>query len=159
MLYYMLIYPYLYYGNIIWCSTYQTNLYRLKVLQKRIIRIITNSKYDAHTAPLFQELKLLRIDDIHQLQIGLFMYSVETKLLPNHFIKLFIKNSQIHGYSTRQSTCYRPVYCRTNVKQFTIASQGPKLWNLLPDKIKTATSISSFKYKYKMYLINSLITN
>ena len=33
-LYFSLVYPYLYYGNIIWGCTYGTNLERLKVLQK-----------------------------------------------------------------------------------------------------------------------------
>ena len=55
MLYYSLIYSYLYYGNIIWESTYHINLYRLRILQKRIVRIITNSNYDAHTLPLFHQ--------------------------------------------------------------------------------------------------------
>ena len=87
------------------------------------------------------------------------MYSVETKLLLNYFINLFIKNSQIYDYSNKQPTCYRPFYCRTNIKQFTIVSQGSKLWNSLPDKIRTATSISSFKHKYKTYIIDSLIIN
>ena len=55
MLYYSLIYPYLYYGNIIWGSTYHTNLYRLRILQKCIVRIITSSNYDAHTLPLLHQ--------------------------------------------------------------------------------------------------------
>ena len=40
MLYYPLIYPYFYYCKIVWASTYKTNLRRLVILQKRIIRII-----------------------------------------------------------------------------------------------------------------------
>ena len=35
MLYYALVYPYFYSGNIIWGSTYCTNLYRLIIFQKR----------------------------------------------------------------------------------------------------------------------------
>ena len=71
MLYYALVYPYLYYGNIIWGSTYRTNLTRLKILQKRIVRIITKSNFDAHTLPLFSQHNLLRLEDIHSLQLGL----------------------------------------------------------------------------------------
>ena len=64
-LYYSLVYPYLYYGNIIWGATYESNLKRLKILQKRVIRIITKSSYDVNTAPLFFEHRLLDIDRIH----------------------------------------------------------------------------------------------
>ena len=40
-LYYSLIYPYLIYCNMIWASTYLTNLRRIVTLQKRVIRIIS----------------------------------------------------------------------------------------------------------------------
>ena len=39
MLYYSLIYLYFYYCNIVWASTYKTNLRRLVILQKRIMPI------------------------------------------------------------------------------------------------------------------------
>ena len=52
-LYYTLIYPYLTYCNIVWSSTYVTNLNRILLLQKRAVRILTNSEYRAHSDPLF----------------------------------------------------------------------------------------------------------
>ena len=51
-LYYSLIYPYINYCNIIWSSTYVTSLNRIWLLQKRIVRVMTNSDYCAHSAPL-----------------------------------------------------------------------------------------------------------
>ena len=52
MLYFSLIYPYLYYCNIVWASTYKSNLRRLVIVQKRIIRIINNSHFNAHADPI-----------------------------------------------------------------------------------------------------------
>ena len=60
-LYYTLIYPYLSYCNTAWSSTYVSNLSRIFLLQKRIVRVLTNSNYRAHTAPLFSKLKILSI--------------------------------------------------------------------------------------------------
>ena len=74
MLYYSLIYPYFYYCNIVWASTYKTNLRRLVILQKRIIRIINKSHFNAHTEPIFKDLGILKFNDIHLLQLGQFMY-------------------------------------------------------------------------------------
>ena len=51
-LYYSLIYPYLNYCNIVWSTTYVTNLRRILILQKRIVRVLTNSSFLAHTASL-----------------------------------------------------------------------------------------------------------
>ena len=73
MLYYSLIYPYFYYCNIVWASTYNTNLLRLIILQKRIIRIITKSHFNAHTDLIFKDLGFQR---------GQFMYSCKNSFLP-----------------------------------------------------------------------------
>ena len=54
-LYYSLVYPYLYYCTIAWGSTYPSNLNRLVLLQKRIIRIINKDTFDAHTDPIFRD--------------------------------------------------------------------------------------------------------
>ena len=54
-LYYSLVYPYLYYCTIAWGSTYPSNLNRLVLLQKRVIRIINKDTFDAHTDPIFRD--------------------------------------------------------------------------------------------------------
>ena len=57
MLYYsLIIYPYFYYCNIVWASTYKTNLRRLVILQKRIIRIINKSHFNSHTGPRYTKI-------------------------------------------------------------------------------------------------------
>ena len=48
-LYYTLIYPFLFYGLVVWGNTYPTNIKTLFILQKRTIRIITFSKFDEHS--------------------------------------------------------------------------------------------------------------
>ena len=37
----------------------------------------------------------------------------------------------------------------------TISSLGPKLWKLIPDKIKHASTLSAFKAKIKSWTINN----
>ena len=54
------------------------------------------------------------------------------RLSRGNLINLFVTNSQIHNYNTRSAANYRYHPCRTNIKQFTILYQGPKLWNTLP---------------------------
>ena len=45
-LYYSLIYPFLTFGTIVWGNTYESSLKSLVLLQKRVVRIITVSRYD-----------------------------------------------------------------------------------------------------------------
>ena len=65
-----IIYPYFYYCNTIWASTYKTNLRRLVILQNRIIRIISKSHFNAHTDPILKDLGILKFNDIYLFQLG-----------------------------------------------------------------------------------------
>ena len=51
-LYYSFAYPYFIYCNQVWGDIYPTNLGRMVLLQKRLVRIVTCSHYRAHTEPL-----------------------------------------------------------------------------------------------------------
>jgi len=154
-LYQSLVYPYLYYGNIVWGSAYKSNLNRLKVLQKRIVRIITKSPFDAHTAPLFQKHHLLTLNNIHLLQVALFMYSIHSNSAPDTLQSMFSKNFENHHYATRKANDFKVHFARTNILKFSIVSFGPKLWNSLPNELKSKHSLPSFKNNLKKYLINS----
>ena len=119
MLYYSLIYPYFYYCNTVWASTYKTNIRHLVILQKRrIIRIMNKSYLNAPTDPIFKDLGILKLNGIHLLQQGQFMNSCKNSFLPPRFNKIFSQSSQFHSYNTRNSQAYRLPYCRTNTKKF-----------------------------------------
>ena len=83
-LYNSMILPYLYYRNLAWAGTYKSNLQRIVTLQKRALRIVSNSTYIAHTGPIFKELNLLKFHYIHSFQLVTFMFSFQNStLLPN----------------------------------------------------------------------------
>ena len=126
MLNYSLIYPYFYHGNIVWASTYKTNLRPLVILQKRIIRIINKSHFNAHTEPIFKDLGILKFNDNHLLQLGQFMYSCKHSFLAPKFNNNFSQSNIFHSYNTRNSQAYRLPYCRTNTKKFSPFFQGTK---------------------------------
>ena len=73
-------------------------------LQKRVMRIITCSKYNAHSEPLFKELKLLKLEDIRKLQELKFYYKLVHKQLPSYFNCISVTTiNTVHQHNTRQS--------------------------------------------------------
>ena len=52
-LYYSLVYPYLIYCVSVWGSIYQSNLNRVIILQKTILRLLSKVSFDSHTGVLF----------------------------------------------------------------------------------------------------------
>ena len=78
--------------------------YRLFKLQKRAIRIVTLSKYNAHTDPLFKLNKLLKIEDIFEIQCLKFYYKYRKAILPKYLIDMFSENRDVHNHNTRQTS-------------------------------------------------------
>ena len=85
-LYYSLIYPYFSYGVLVWGGTFESHLNRIVILQKRALRIMNNTEYRSHTNELFYENKILKIRDIYNFQLAVYMYSgsLNTTFERNH---------------------------------------------------------------------------
>ena len=80
------------------------NCVRLKKLQKKAIRIITNSRYNAHTEPLMKNLQILKLEDMFRLNILKWYYKYCNKKLPVFFLNFKIqKLSDIHHHNTRKN--------------------------------------------------------
>ena len=96
IIYNTLILPHL--NCCILCWGFKSN--RVFALQKKAVRIITCSKYNAHTEPLFKTVKLLKLTDLLKLRELIFYYKFIHRLLPiplqNWHI---IRNTNIHEHT------------------------------------------------------------
>ena len=135
-LYFSLIYPYLVYCISVWGSTYSSNLNRIFILQKKCIRIISKSSYDAHTEPLFKALRILKFADIYKFQVSKMMFLFRKGLLPSAFCNMFPLRNTFHSYNTRTCEHFHVASYRTNIRSFAIRFQGPKLFNSFDSSLK-----------------------
>ncbi len=75
---------------------------RVEILQKKSVRIISISKYNAHTEPILKHLKLLKISDILKLQTLKLYYRYKHGQLPIYLQNMpFYPNQDIHDHNTR----------------------------------------------------------
>ena len=81
-LYYSLIHSHLSYGTLLWGSAFQYRLHQLEVIQKKSVRNICNAKYNAHTGPLFKQLRIPKLVDIYNSQLCKLMYLFTNGTLP-----------------------------------------------------------------------------
>jgi len=147
LLYNSLIQRHFYYCTIIWGSAYETNLTHLQSLQKQAIRVITFSKYNAHSAPLFTRLRKLCIKDIYKLQLITYIYKCKHNslhkciVLPNQF------TSRSHqSYDMRNLSLFVP-YCRTNIRRASVKFAGIITWNSVINKLSSQCMTSIYKLK------------
>ena len=103
ILYNSLILSHINYCNIVWGNCSTTNIILYSFFKNGLYVISQIQVTLAHTEPLFHRLKILRMQDIHTLQTGIFMYKYTHDQLPSLFQSIFNINSNIHTYPTRRS--------------------------------------------------------
>ena len=75
-------------------------------------------------------------------------------LFPDVFKNMSLLTGNIHCHTTRSCNAFYMFPCRTNIRQFGIRLQGPKLFNSLNIEIQNADSIFLFKSKFRTSLQN-----
>ena len=97
-IYNSLILPHLQYAVLTWGF----KMGRVELLQKRAVRVITSSKYNAHTEPLFKQLNLLKVKDIFEVTALKLFYKLKKNYLPVYITGMFQDFSREHDHNTRQ---------------------------------------------------------
>ena len=125
MLYHTLVQPYLEYCNTIWAtdSSSSTALARLFCKQNRAIRVISFSKWNAHTSPIFYKYRILTLYGITKLQTCSFIYKSLNGLLPY----IFTINMEEHDHNTRQKSDIHIISHRIVARRQSIKLYGTKL--------------------------------
>ena len=130
---------------------------RISKLQKRALRIMTNSLYNAHTEPLFKQLHLLKVKDIFEIQCLKFWYKYVNNKLPNYFRNMFAYNHEWHEIETQNHdrlhlypTCTSGAH---NILRHHILELLNKFLLHLVDRFKTH-SLYSVSHHIKCYLID-----
>ena len=130
---------------------------RLAKLQKRAVRIITNSKYNAHTEPLFKDLHLLKITDIFDVQCMEFWYKFSNNTLPNYFRFMFQYNSSLYDIETRNHDRMHFFPTRTFGARNVLRHRLPELYQFPADLIRKAKThcITAFSNHIKNHILES----
>ena len=125
---------------------------------KSIVRVMTFNKITDHSNPIFARLELLKIDDIRQLQLLLFVHDCLNKTAPVYFNDYFVSCSQLHHFNTRLASRGDLFLERKNTFQYGIRSiehNGVRLWNMLPVSIRESFSGSVFRSELKKHLLSA----
>jgi len=128
--YYSLTYT-LQYPIGVWGRARKTALNRLHVLHNKVLRAMTYSSYNSRVSPLHKNLNLLKINDIHILEIGKFMHNLHWSRIPVNFDHLFNSVKQAHSHATRAATRGGYIWqLASTVKgKRSLKHLGPNIWD------------------------------
>ena len=156
-LYYTVVHSHLLYGLIVWGNTHPTYLSKLITLQNKALRIVTGSGLYQNVLPLYQNLNVLNLINLHKLENAKFIHNQINKRLSTNFNNYFTLAKFSHSPQT-PSTAYSnltiPLY-KTKRTQKSIKYSGAKIWNSIANNIRDF-SIRKFLKETKQIYLNSL---
>ena len=144
--------PHINYCILAWGYNHQ----RIFKIQKKVVRIISLSKYNAHTDPLFKHLKLLKMKDIHQIQQLKFYHKLIKNQTPKYFTSLdLVFNFENHEHNTRQRN-YITHRVRHEYANLCVRNSLPYLLNNTDQIILNKTTSHSL-HGFAIYIKNSIL--
>ena len=150
------------YGCQIWgLNKKSQNFKSIAKLQKRAIRLMSFSSYDAHTEPLFKRYGILKLKDQITLLNCLFIHDQTRNLLPSTFNGFYIPCSDLYEADTRYSAAgslFVPQYSTNTYGRRSIKVSSILAWNNLCETLeKDLLKLNRFTLKQTLYnyFINS----
>ena len=137
---YNIVKSHLEYGIIIWGSSRCEQFKKVKTLQKKAVRIVSNKHFRAHCTPIFGNLELLKLEDLYKFNVLSFMHKYFYSKLPSSFVSMF--NSLSDPNRTKS---FKVEKVKLKSLESFPSVVFPKLWNITPIIQKEIKSIKSFK--------------
>ena len=109
----------------------------------------------AHTALIFQKLRLLPLCKIVLQRTSAFVFKLINNMLSLAIESLVVRNNNIHHYNIRQNHHLRiscPT-CKTVVNSFT--NRSFQIWNATSSQVNINVSLYKFKYNVKLFLLKN----
>ena len=156
-LYYSLVHCHLIYCIEVWSCGHQASLNKLFLKQKQAIRVITGSKYNSHTEPLFKRLEILPLHLLARCFKLQFMYKFINNRLPTSFNNMWMlnRNRELNHNLRNANDLVVPFIHLKRLENLPFISYA-KLWNDLIPELKSITSKSLFYSNLKSLSLSSL---
>ena len=138
------------------CWNFEWN--KILKLQKRALRIMTISKYNAHSDPLFKELEMMKVSDIFDVQCMKFWCKSVNKSLPEYFGTMFTFHDELYQIETHGQNQLHLFPTRTIGARNVLRHHIPDLLQECPRAINQKAnthSIESFVTLPKAYTIGA----
>ena len=146
LIYHSLFESYLHFGSIIYGAATSKNLEQIAIVQRKAVRVLTRSKYNAHADPLFKKHQLLKVGDLIHLNQSIFVRQFKNAKLPESFHNFF---QRIPLSSQRSRDDDYNLQKQTNIDFYHFPSnQIVKSWNQNHLIIKSEADISALKEKF-----------
>ena len=157
-IYRSIIEPYFSYCCLVWDGINETLSNKLQRPQNRAARVITGLPYSVRSKEIRKQLGWSSLLEMRKQQKAIMMYKIVNGLVPSYMADMFSSQYGLQVYNLRNSTLnFEIPNARAQLYRNSFAFTGAKIWNELPEDLKTEPSLNAFKKKIKT--INFCIDN
>ena len=151
-IYRALVQPHFNYCSAVWGNCNEGLSEKLQKLQNRAARIISFSNYHASLNELFQALNWRKLEQLRKVDLSILMYKTLYHETPEYLSSKFINRTDVTPYHSR-NTVNKPTLPLPRTEHFkkSFSCVGAALWNSLPDHLRQASSLTSFKSKIRSH--------
>jgi len=158
-LYFAFVHPHLLYGIEVYGNSSLSHLNKLIILNNKLLRIVQNKSLRTPVIELYRNFNTLPLPQLHQFQLLCLVHKYLhcRSQLPIVFSKYFTLNKDIHHYNTRSTENLHLTRVNTARGARNVKFKASQLWNTLPEVLKSAPKISTFKKCLKHYLLSDSV--
>jgi hypothetical protein len=146
------------YCNAVLAGLPSSTIAPLQRAQNAAARLVFNLRPHDHVTPALLQLHWLPVESRIQFKLCVLMYQAHTGVLPGYLIDSLdsCQNSvRRPGLRSASSSNFVIPRLRTNFGQRAFSFAGPHAWNSLPEYLRSAPNINSFRRQLETYLFNT----
>ena len=151
-LYYAFIYSRIHYGIQIYGSCAATTLSKIQRLSNGLLKFLLRYDRRTSTTTLHKDLKILKVDDIYEVNILTFVGNCLNGKCPKIFENYYNYQHQQHSLRDSRPKLTVPRH-RTEYAFDSVRIKGAVLWNSLSTEIKSKATLKSFRKILKSHYI------
>ena len=144
-----LVFTKLFYCSPVWSNTTKKNMDRLQKVQNFAARVVTETRKFDHITPVLTQLNWLTVTSTLNFKDAIMTYKCLNGLAPTFLFDRFKKRSQLYNSNKRSKNMLQIPFYHSATGQRRFLYRAVKIWNDVPEVLKSADNVNSFKALYK----------
>ena len=136
---------------------------RLQSVLNAAARLVFSARRSEHITPLLRELHWLRVPERIKFRLCVLVYRCLHDTAPSYLAEGISRASDVTGRrrlrSASTSTLFVPSTRRSSLGDRAFPVAGPRAWNSLPESVRDAPSLLTFRRELKTFLFQSSFTD
>ena len=140
------------YCNSLLADTSKKNIHRLQMVQNNLARLVTRSEFRQSVKPILLALHWLPIEQRIDYKINMLMFKSRINLLPDYLSRELTVYVSTRPIRSNQQNTYVIPRVKNEIAKHSFFYTGARLWNDLPNNLRSLTSLPIFKKQLKSHL-------